>query len=162
MNILDSARAQSATYGLCLKNPSAGSPSSFSPSLGGLCTVPLGDLYVPFDPFHPRKQGVSRKKHLSLTNRTALNSTTSSASAPVQPRNPAPFHLESSKSLAISPISRNSTPRPLSSALICRLIVNRSTSEPCASKCRVFDRSLTFQLLTLNRRDPPQYFTFNL
>src|SRR5690606_4704175 len=42
-----------------------------------------------------------------------------------------------------------STPHPLSSAPICRLIVNRSRSDTCTSKQRIFR-----QLLTFNRRAP--------
>ena len=67
MNILDTARAPRAMLGLCPKAPFADPTLAFSPYylfLGGLCAVPLGALCVPFDPFHPRKQGIFRKKHL--------------------------------------------------------------------------------------------------
>ena len=83
MNILASAGASSATPGFCQELLFAHSTSAFSPYylfLGGLCAVPLGDLSVTSPsgpcgehPFHPRKQGISRKKHLSFqSNNPAL------------------------------------------------------------------------------------------
>ena len=94
MNILFEHSAPGATPGFCPEVPFAYSTSAFSPYplafpisgphpsaspnsfrlfLCGLCAVPLGDLSVTSPsgpcgehPFHPRKQGISRKKHLFL------------------------------------------------------------------------------------------------